>query len=703
MSQSWDPMLEALKRRFEDDILPAVRAQTKFRKWRRYLWTFVFRLKNGWLDVLFLLLTAIPLVAGAVVLAASYPWSAEAATPLVAGAAGVKDYAGVVVTGATATAFGGVLFSLVAAPLKGAAELAAGYSAELLRRSALWLTGAWLSSLAIGLFVLAAINPDQEAAIAAGLLTGSSLAMVWAAARSLLASSDPQDVARRVARFIQKGMKGSRTYSRRLFRGALPAELRDEPQGVLMVRQEERRIVNGFLRHYKAGIEGALAHRQPTSAIVLWDSMLVAFIEYAREVDGDIGDSQGITETLFSTVDLMVQQGLAIPLDDVATHPITSLEQLVDINVNHSSYAVVRSVALIKLKTWTQAAWNDDNTRVPAAALSSVGALLRHAVRVEAHEDAIHALSALHELGAQGIVDRRVHIGKKAMEEIVSALRAFLSADPKLRGYLVKRWAQEAQPLSRLRLVEANVYLMRPTEVIFPGISIWGAALQEVLAELAPYVHISSEVMKPLAEWLHGALGDFGARQETPLHYFAVDALALTYCLALTQAHAVAAGKPPRPDEAQLLCDVVVSWATRVADEDVGDALLNPDSAEMIWSVLLATAYAAGDAHLLAKAAKPILERLTPRLEEGRPLYDSFSVEFVTGLMLALDWSDQQIREVTAKLEDPHDWGGGHRGMHIDGLGRVPAVNQNRAAIYAPGVYEIINAWAVEQFPRFAS
>lgn len=694
MSQSWDPMIEALKDRLEEDVLPTVQAQARFRKSRRYLWTTVLLVQNRWLDGLFLLLTAIPLVAGAVVLATSYPWSGED---------GVKDYAGVVVTGATATAFGGVLFTLVAAPLKGAAELAAGYSAELLRRPALWLTGAWLSSLAIGLFVLAAIDPDQEAAIAAGLLTGSSLAMVWVAARSLLASSDPQDVARRVARFIHKGMTGSRQYSRRLFRGALPPELRDTPPGVLMVRQEERVIVNGFLRHYKAGIEGALAHRQPTSAIVLWDAALAAFIEYAREVDGDIGGSQGITETLFSTVDLMVQQGLAIPLDDVATHPITSLERLVEIDVSHPSYAAVRSVALIKLKTWSQAAWNDDNTRVPVAALSSVGALLEHAVRVRAHEDAIHALSALHELGAQGIVDRRVHIGKKAMEEIVSALRAFLSADPQLRGYLVKRWAQDAQPLSGLRLLEARVFLMRPTEVIFPGISIWGAALQEVLAGLAPYAHVSSDMIKPLAKWLHDAMRDFGAKQETRLHYFAVETLALTYCLALTQAHAVAAGRPPRPDEAKLLCDVVLDWVAWIADEEVGDALLNPDNAEMIWSVLLTTAYAADDREMLAKAAESILERLTARLEEARPVYDSISVEFVTGLMLALNWSDEQIREATDKLKDRNDWGGTERGMYIDALGRVPAVNQNRAAIYAPRVYEAINKWAVEQFPRFDS
>lgn len=58
----------------------------------------------------------------------------------------------------------------------------------------------------------------------------------------------------------------------------------------------------------------------------------------------------------------------------------------------------------------------------------------------------------------------------------------------------------------------------------------------------------------------------------------------------------------------------------------------------------MASAYSANDAQLIAKGAEPILERLTNRLEDGPPLYDTFSVEFVTGLMLALNRSDDLER-----------------------------------------------------------
>lgn len=696
MSHSWDPMLEALRRRFEEDILPTIQAQTKSpSKWRRTLWSALFHLRHRWLDFLFLGAAVIPLVVAAYLLATSYPWSA---------AKGAEDYAGVVVTAATTTAFGGVLFGLVATPLQAAAELAAGYSAELLQRRTLWLTGAWLVTLAIGLFLLGAMRPDQEVAIASGLLTGSSLALVWASARSLLASSDPQVVARRVANFIKGGMNSSRAYVRRFVRESLPKELRDEPPGLLLIRQEERRIINGFLRHFKAGIEGALAHRQPTSAIVLWDAALEAFLDYSKEVGGDVGDSQGLTETLLSMVDEMVQQGLSIPLDDAAVHPIVSLEKLFAFEAESDSYSVVRSVALIKLKNWIQAGWSDDNTRVPASAVEAIGQLLRHAVRTGAHEDAIHAMSALHEIGAQSVAERRTHISKTAMQELVTALSAFLAADSEdLRNYLVSRWAQDARQLSRLRLLEANVFFIRATEAIFPGITLWGKGLQEVIALLGPYAHLSSQVVQPLANWLQVALQDFGARKENQVHYFAIEALALLYCLGLTQAHAVAAGEPPRTNEVARIVDVLLRWVAWLPAEDVGEILLDPDIDEMVWSVLLAAAYAADEPELLTKSADPILNRLTDRLAQDTPVHDTFTSEFVTGLMVATSRPEEEIAEVIERLVERRRWGSTYRGIYIDGLGRVPSANRNRAAIADPQLYEVINSWAAEKFPGFVS
>lgn len=210
----------------------------------------------------------------------------------------------------------------------------------------------------------------------------------------------------------------------------------------------------------------------------------------------------------------------------------------------------MRSVALLKLKNWVRSGWTDGNTRVPATAVSAIGELLRHSVRIGAHEDALHGLSALHEIGAQAVAERRTHISTTAMQEVASALSTFLAADGEdLRNYLLTRWAQDARVLSLLRLTEANVFFMRATEAIFPGITLWGKGVQELIAQLGPYDHISTHVVDPLAGWLDDALHDFGARQENQIHYFAVEGLAVPYCLALTQAHAVAAKKPARADE----------------------------------------------------------------------------------------------------------------------------------------------------------
>lgn len=691
--QSWDPMLEALKRRFEEELLPAVRAQTKRPdKWRWAFRSALFRARSRWMDLLFLAITIVPFVTAVVILAASYPWSS---TP-------GQNYSGVVVTAATATAFGGVLFSLVAAPLQAAAQLAAGYSAELLQRKTLWLTGAWLVSLAIGLFVLGAFRPDREAAIAAGLLTGSSLALVWTAARSLVASSDPQDVARRVASYISRGMRDSRSYMGRFAKEWLPKELRNEPPGILLVRNEERTIVNGFLRHFGAGIEGALAHRQPTSAIVLWDAALQSFIDYAVEVDGDIGDSQGITETLLSMVGNMVQQGLTIPLDDVAVYPVKSLQRLFVLDVGSGSYSAVRSVALIKLKTWIQAGWKDDNTRMPGTALDTVGELVRQSARIGAHEDALHALSTLHEVGAQAVTDKRLHISQPAMQQIVNGLSAFLATDDaNLRSYLLDGWVREGRDLTTLRLAEQHVYFMRATEAIFPGITLWGKGLQEVLAEMAPYAHLSSQAIKPMAKWLDRALHDFGGQRESPIHYFAVEALAILYCLALTQAHAVAAGQPPRVDEAERLRDVLLRWVGQLSDGEAPEVLLTPDNAEMVWSCLLALSYTADSVDLLGQAAEAILARMSSRLQMPVPVDDLFSVEFVTGILIASGHSDEEVDLVGARLTESSTWGVPYRGIYIDALGRVPSLNRNRSAIADPQVYDIINLWAAERFPRF--
>lgn len=694
MRQSWNPLLEAMRRRLEEDVLPGVRAQVKSPgPIRRMILVVPYRVKRLWADIVLWSLAVGPFTAGMTLLATSRPWTAGDGSP---------DYSAVVVTAATATAFGGVLFSLVAQPLQTATQFAAGYSAELLQRPTLWLTGAWLTVLAIVLFLLAASSPDRETAIASGLLTGSSLGLVWLSARRLLSSGDPQEVAQRVSKFIRAGERDARRFTRRAWRQMLPKHLRGDPAGDLLVRSEERHIVNGFLRHFRAGIEGALAHRQPVAAIVLWEGAVATFSDYATEVGGDIGSSQGIMDTLLSTADEMVTQGLALQLDDVALQAIGAIGKLNRVDVAHDSYAAMRSVSLIKLKSWINSGWSDDKTRAPASAVSEVTALMRRSTEINAHEDALQALSALYDIATQAIRDRRQHISRTATNGIVSGLGIFLAADDSIRTHLVEMWAHEARRLSAMRMAEANITFMRATAVVFPGASVGERGIQETLAELSRYAHLSAAVVKPLNAWIRGALRDFASHQ-VHLQYLAVEGLTLLYSLAITQAHAVAADQPGREEQARLLLDSALQWAASIPDDQVGDVLLDPDAAEVYWSVLLAVTFTAQDATLLSEAATMVLDRLSERIDVGTPVHDGFSAEFVAGLMIAAGRSDQEIQTAMTQLLQSDQWWTTERGIHIQGFGRAPALNRNRIAVAQYEIYDVVNAWIAESFPRFVA
>lgn len=185
---------------------------------------------------------------------------------------------------------------------------------------------------------------------------------------------------------------------------------------------------------------------------------------------------------------------------------------------------------------------------------------------------------------------------------------------------------------------------------------------------MGPYDHISTHVVDPLAGWLDDALHDFGARQENQIHYFAVEGLAVPYCLALTQAHAVAAKKPARADEARNLTNVVLRWVAWLPGEEVGDVLLDPGTAEMVWSALVTLSFTADDPSLLGEAAEAILEKLGDRLGEAAPVHDTFSLEFVTGILVAAGCPEEEISSAWSHLQDERRWGGSYRGMYIDSL-----------------------------------
>jgi hypothetical protein len=135
-----------------------------------------------------------------------------------------------------------------------------------------------------------------------------------------------------------------------------------------------------------------------------------------------------------------------------------------------------------------------------------------------------------------------------------------------------------------------------------------------------------------------------------------VDGLALLYCLALTQVHAVAADLSARPEEAKQMCEVVVKWVGRLSDDDVGDVLLDADVGEMIWSILLTASYTAASPDLLRECASTILQRLDSPIEAKQTPYLTFALEFLTGLFAAAGRSEEEIAEVHASMQESDPW-----------------------------------------------
>lgn len=130
------------------------------------------------------------------------------------------------------------------------------------------------------------------------------------------------------------------------------------------------------------------------------------------------------------------------------------------------------------------------------------------------------------------------------------------------------------------------------------------------------------------------------------------------------------------------------------------EVLLNDGIAELLWSVLLTSSYVAQDPETLSNASEFILERIAAQTDTDYSVDDTYSVEFVSGLLIATGRSDAEV-ERTAETLTEGDAFYTYRGVHIDPIGRVPAVNQNQAAVPSMQLYGVINQWALAAFPRF--
>ena len=137
-------------------------------------------------------------------------------------------------------------------------------------------------------------------------------------------------------------------------------------------------------------------------------------------------------------------------------------------------------------------------------------------------------------------------------------------------------------------------------------------------------------------------------------------------------------------------------------------ALLSEDVAEPAWSIILAAGALGASEDSLREAANHMLDRLGVDNEWGtHRRANAYEFSFSVGLMVVAGRSEDEMSEwenrilATDDATGPFGWQWDW-GMHIGGLGRSPAANQNRAT--APqSVYVAVNEMAVDRWPLLGS
>jgi hypothetical protein len=310
-------------------------------------------------------------------------------------------------------------------------------------------------------------------------------------------------------------------------------------------------------------------------------------------------------------------------------------------------------------------------------------------------------LDALYEIGVRAVRERRTHIGMTALDEVVLALDATCyMAVGDLRRYCLHNWVRTTRHVADLRVAEEHEFFMRGTQAFFPGINMWGSSLQTVLHNASVRSpEVASDLAAELSPWFDQQLRAFGARRIGENGYFATEGLALLYCLTLHQAYITSKTSLARTEEAKVLVDPMIRWAQRLDREGEGQALLDPDIAELVWSILLSAGYCSPDSKIAVEGGRAVLNTILPLL--GQAEVDGFVAECVVGLMILSDRPDDAIQHAMEDLQPDNAWGW-DRGLHIAGLGRVPALNRNLVTASADA-FDPVNEWAVSRFPSFAS
>jgi len=693
--RSWDPLISAARRTMDQELLgqvdhlPAERA-----KLRRKVWKLWLQISNHPIDAAFWTMAALCLIVGLIVAVFDWPlW----------GYSGAGSYDGVVLGSASAAAFGSIVFSVVGVSLAQSAQFGAGFSAVVLNRPGPWLSGFGLVLVSGAAFVLAAFDPTKSGAVTTALFVSGGIATAWVLARQVMADADPLSAAQRAAKHYKKLAVKMRKSAATSTRMHMPRVVRSEKAiETALVRRAERDFVVAPLRMLKQAVGSSSQTADLTAALLLFGASVQTFLEYASEVDGEVGSHDGLMAVVFETGDRVIDAALNRKDNEAANYAISELVTLANPPLRHPDYAAARSMLHARLSTYIEKAWSDDYSTLPASCVVALGNIAATWTQQMAWQDAVHVLETLSRVAMRATIENRRHIGMPCASQLARLL-AILGSEPEahLRRHYLKEWERCTGPVVAMAPSE-TIGFMRNTEPLVPGISLHTPdTLQLHLWQARDAGGGSVAVLNVM----NAVLPSFAASSEAPNHALH-DGLALIYCACLV----AAANRDQLDDRADVHGRVLESafgWVDKLDASAVKGQFEDSEVAELCWSILLAAAFIADDPGSVASTASSLLDKAELAGDEWElpPIDEGYMRAFYRGLQILASWPDEARRtfeerwELLSSSGGPFgSWSHDEWGLHIGGLGVAPSLNVN--GVTSPsGVIATINGWWLERVP----
>ena len=684
--QPWDPLAAALAARKEVDFRASV-ARTGRRKPHLavLLWWHARMLLDGyWPEIPLWILTVGTTLAGLVLLT-TWPWTTKGATSgqLVAAAA-------------TATAFSGVLLSILATSLRSAIDLSPGYSVVILRWWLPWATATLQVLVAGFLFILSTTGPSHRVALAAGLLAAGQFGAVWIVGRRVLQYSDPALLADRYVAYVRADRKRRSRWISATLRPSLQRQLHAPSTLDRLTAPGNEKLVVSRIRSLGDGAMTSIGHRHGGPARTLIDGACRLFADFSDERAGRVGGFDGPVQALLDTGEAVIRAADHQELRTLAADTLTLISDLATRSAESPDYAIVRTLIRSWVTNRVDEAWLSDSSWVPSFGVAALGNLSRHFLDVRAVDDGLTAMDALVRYATRaGADDKKVHVALKATHAFVSLVPTIAAQDATTRSTCFARWVKGAQTLTmQTVLEEPTVPFWKPFACLLPGVSVHGPGLAQLLWETSNSVESSRGVVDALLQWLAVALPLLGQEDNTEDLHLVRAGLSMLHNTALFAADRAAAD----PELGRTISRMAVGWVEASPHLLTGAAfLLHPDLAELLWGITLAAAYTSQDRTIATESATWILAALnrasSPAAYEG-----VYSRSFVDRLLTLVDADEERRAALLSDHGCDQHWD--EAGTLTGKLQHGPGMDFKYHDAVAPkGLIERISAWVVQQWP----